>query len=102
RRGDVAGSAALADGPRVLRADPARRPPAEEDRGRGDGALPGAGDVGAAKAGHRLAGERGPGQVAPIRARREGWTQRRESGDTRPWGSPEGEAFFRRKPPQPK
>jgi transposase len=78
----LAGGAALADGPGVLRADPARRPAAEEDRGGGDGALPGARDVGAAEARGRLAGERGPGPVAPARTRREGPTKRGESPGT--------------------
>src|SRR5262249_43891824 len=63
-RGRVAGGAALAVGPGVLRAGPARRPAAQEDRGGGHGALPGARDVGAAEAGGHLAGERGPGRVA--------------------------------------
>src|SRR5262245_12172826 len=72
RRGRVAGGAALADGPRVLRAGPARRPAAEEERGGGDGALLGARHVGAAEAGDRLAGGRGRGPVAPARGRPRG------------------------------
>src|SRR5262249_58473788 len=80
----------VADGPGVLRADAARRPAAQEDRGGGHGALPGARHVGAAEARDRLAGERGRGPVAPARTRWEGSTKRAASGDTRPWGSPEG------------
>ena len=62
RRGDLAGAAAVADGPGVLRAGAARRSAAEEDRAGGDGALPGAGDVGVAEAGDDLGGGRGPGR----------------------------------------
>src|SRR5262249_18836225 len=83
------------------RKGPAGRPAAQEDRAGGHSALSGARDVGAAEAGDRLAGERGPGRVATGRARRRGLSRRAAPRDTKPYGPPQGEAFFRRKPPQP-
>lgn len=91
RRGRLAGGAPLADGPRVLRAFPAWRPAAEEDCAGRHGALPGARDVGAAEARDRVAGEGGPGRVAPTRARRDGSTRRGCRGTRSLPTSPEGE-----------
>jgi hypothetical protein len=63
----LAGAAALADGPRIFRAGPARRPAAEEDRAGGHRSLPGACHVGAAEAGHPLGGEDGPSRLTHTR-----------------------------------
>src|SRR5262249_18760754 len=65
-RGRLAGVAPLADGRRVLRACPAWRPAAAEDRAGGHGTLSGPCDVGDAEARDPLGGE-GPGQLTPSR-----------------------------------
>ena len=65
-RGRLAGDPPVADRPGLLRAGPAGRPAAAEDRPGGHGPLPGAGDVGDAAARDHLAGERGPGRVTRL------------------------------------
>src|SRR5262249_10621883 len=95
RRGRLAGAAPLANGPRVLRARPARRPAAQEDRPGRHRPLPGAGDVGHAEAGDRLAREPRAGQSAQlglVRRPRGGGGRRQPR---RRWGVLRGETAAR-------